>query len=199
MTIASKKPTVFMIVMPNDPVSMYYRGRVETSWTDRGFNIEYFNAVTPETMHEEKQLNFALKTRPSLRRAREFTDTEKAVWYSHRALWKIARRKQSPIIVIEHDTLLIQPIDPAIFKNVKAMGLCHAMLKDGSIATTAGAGYYLTRDVANELYRESGSTEINYNSDALIHSKIDQHGGNWKIHFCQQLIVDTIGTTIRHG
>lgn len=188
-----------MIVMPDNPVSMYYRGRVEASWTDRGFNIEYFNAVTPETMHKENQLNFGLKTRPSLRRAREFTDTEKAIWYSHRAIWDIARRKRSPIIVIEHDTFLVRPIDPVIFKNVKAMGLCHSLLRDGSIATTAGAGYFLTRDVANEMYHESGNMEINYNSDALIHAKIDENGGNWKIHFCQQVIINDIGTTIRHG
>lgn len=193
-------PHVIMIVMPDNPVSMYYRGRVETSWTERGFNIEYFSAVTPETIKDQpRQLHFKIKDYPSPKRAREFTPTEKAVWYSHRNVWGIARRKQSPVIVIEHDTLLLKPIDPKIFRNVKAMGLCHSLLPDGSLGTTAGAGYYLTKEAANEFYRDTFDLGINFNSDNYIHKKIDKLGGEWRTHYCQQINVKSIGTTINHG
>ena len=199
MTTASK-PVVYMIVMPDNPISMYYRGRVESSWADRGFKLEYFKAVTPQTIAEQKhKLQFGLKQSPNPNRIREFSETEKAVWYSHFGVWNIARRKQSPIIVIEHDTLLLKPINSRIFKNVKMMGLCHSLLKDGTMGTTAGAGYYLTRDVADEMCRETMGREIRSNSDALIHRKIDKYGANWKTHYCEQIRDDSVGTTIHHG
>jgi hypothetical protein len=79
------------------------------------------------------------------------------------------------------------------------MGLCHSLLKDGTMGTTAGAGYYLTRDVADEMCRETMGREIKSNSDALIHRKIDKYGGNWKTHYCEQIRDDSVGTTIHHG
>ena len=195
MTIASK-PVVYMIVIRDNPISMYFRGRVERSWIDRGFDIEYFDAITPETIPNQKhQLTFGEKVG---KRRREFSETEKAVWYSHRALWDISRRKQSPIIVAEHDALLLRPINPIIFKDVKMMGLCHSLLDNGTMGTTAGGAYYLTRDIAKEMYEETRNKTIRYNSDNLIHAKIDQHG-EWRTHYCEQIREDSIGTTIRHG
>ena len=200
MTTVNRLPTVFMIVIPDNPISMYYRGRVEQSWTDRGFNIEYFNAVTPETIpQQKKQLKFSLKHHSKPERVREFSETEKAVWYSHFGVWDIARRKQSPIIIIEHDVRLIRPINPNIFKNVKAMGLCHFHLRDGSLGTTAGGAYFLNKEVASDLYKETLSLNITYNTDNLIHKKIDQYGSNWKTHYCEQINEPSIGTTIIHG
>jgi hypothetical protein len=193
-------PHVMMIVIPDNPISMYYRGRVESSWTDRGFNIEYYSAVTPETIKDQpRPLNFRIKDYPSPKRAREFTETEKAVWYSHRNIWGIIRRKKSPVIVIEHDTMLLKPIDPRIFNRVKAMGLCHSLLPDGTMGTTVGAGYYLTREAAEEFYRDTFDLRINFNSDNYIHKKIDKMGSHWRTHYCQQIKDTTIGTTIRHG
>ena len=195
MTIVSK-PTVYMIVIRDNPISMYFRGRVERSWIDRGFDIEYFDAITPETIPDQKnQLKFGEK---SGRRSRQFSETEKAVWYSHCALWNIARRKQSPIIVAEHDALLLRPIDPSLFKNIKIMGLCHSLLDNGVMGTTAGGAYYLTRSVAEEMYTEAHNMTIRYNSDSLIHKKIDLHG-EWRTHYCEQIREDSIGTTIKHG
>ena len=193
-------PHVIMIVIPDNPISMYYRGRVESSWTDRGFKIEYFSAVTPETIKDQpRQLHFKTKDYPNPRRAREFTETEKAVWYSHRNVWGVARRKKSPVIVIEHDTMLLKPIDPRIFDGVTAMGLCHSLLPDGTMGTTVGAGYYLTREAANELYRDTFNLGINFNSDSYIHKKVDKLGGHWRTHYCQQIKDRGIGTTIHHG
>ena len=40
------KPEVWMIQIPDNPISMYYRGRVEASW--EGYNLKYFDAITPK-------------------------------------------------------------------------------------------------------------------------------------------------------
>ena len=105
------RPEVWMIQIKDNPISMYYRGRVETSWKD--YDLRFYDAVTPATMQEEDFnhfLNFDKK-----RGTIEFSETEKAVWYSHVNLWVKARRK--PIMIIEHDALLLESIDAEWFEN----------------------------------------------------------------------------------
>jgi GR25 family glycosyltransferase involved in LPS biosynthesis len=191
-------PQVFMILMSRDPVSMYYRGRVERSWLDAGFNLEFIEAVTPETMQKERPLNFRMKE--SGRTVRSFTDTEKAVWYSHRKAWKLASQKSGPIIVIEHDVMLVRPIRATLFSDTcLMMGLCHVLRGSGAMATTAGGAYYITKRVARKMYDRSGTMRITTNSDAYIHERIDEYGSEWNVSHCRQIVEPSIGTTIDHG
>lgn len=191
-------PQVFMILMSQNPVSMYYRGRVEQSWLSNGFNIEFIEAITPETMDKERPMNFRMKE--SGRAVRSFTETEKCVWLSHRKAWRLASQKTGPIIVIEHDVELLKPIKPTLFSDTcRMMGLCHVKRKNAQMVTTAGGAYYITKRVARQMYDRSGTMRIVANSDAYIHEKIDEHGGEWNISYCQQIVEPSVGTTIVHG
>ena len=191
-------PQVFMILMSQNPVSMYYRGRVEESWRQRGFTLDFIEAVTPENMHKERRMNFRMKE--SGRNVRAFTETEKCVWLSHRKAWKLASQKTGPIIIIEHDVELIKPIKSTVFSDTcKMMGLCHIKRSNGQMATTAGGAYYITKRVARQMYDRSGTMRIVTNSDAYIHEKIDEHGAEWNVSYCQQILEPSIGTTIEHG
>ena len=100
--ITVTKPEVWMICMTDHPLSMYYRGRVEESWTSRGFNINISEAVTPSTVDHYKNLEWAqLSGRLSGYRwiqghSRNLTIKEKAVWLSHFNLWEYARTINKP-------------------------------------------------------------------------------------------------------
>ena len=185
-------PQVFMIVMKDNPVSMYYRGRVEESWTRAGYKLEMFDAVTPETLHkQEPQFKFGIK-KVGRGAPRELTDTEKAIWYSHRALWKLAASKRGPIIIIEHDAMLVEPIDPELFNRHKTISLCNANGK-----ATPGGAYFLNKEVGDALYKGCNYV-IDHNSDGLLYDVIQKYGIHKPEH-CVQIVDKTIGKTIKHG
>jgi len=68
--------------------------------------LELWEATTPETMHQYDKLVFGKKMPPLIRiqdAYRDFTDTEKAVWYSHYRLWKHVYETGTPAWIFEHD------------------------------------------------------------------------------------------------
>jgi hypothetical protein len=180
------KPEVWMIQIPDNPISMYYRGRVEKSW--REYNLKFFNAITPEN-NTKDYLNFGKK-----RDKIEFTPTEKAVWYSHVELWAKARTK--PILIIEHDAMLYEPIPDDIWESDMAcIGHCY---RNGERKTLAGLSYYLTPKVARNMVAGVKQTKnITWNSDATIYRTCKQKG-IFSRDLVGQIKNDTIGTTIEH-
>ena len=187
------RPEVWMIQIPDNPISMYYRGRVEQSWWDHGYHINYFNAVTPETMSKFKFLNFDKK-----RGTIEFTPTEKAVWYSHVEMWARARRR--PILIIEHDAMLLKPIPDELFHQHQMIVFGKTYNEEhGIYQKLPGLAYYLTPTIARKMVNGIKLTKkIQWNSDASIHKTCNDHG-EWMIDYVMQIKNSNVGTTIDHN
>lgn len=91
-----------MIVIKDNPVSEAYARYCKQSWD--GFNLRYYDAVTPETLHLQSGLKFGKRGN-----GRELTDTEKACLYSQYNLWKKCFIEKVPLLVLEHDAWLAEP------------------------------------------------------------------------------------------
>ena len=91
-----------MIRIPNNPVSERYAQKASASW--EGFNLRYYDAITPETLSAQSGLTFGKRGND-----RELTDTEKACFYSQYNLWKKCAVENVPILILEHDAWLQKP------------------------------------------------------------------------------------------
>ena len=65
-----------------------------------------FDCVYPDTLHEYNYLEF-----DKYWGVRDFTDGEKAGWYSHTLLWIKCAMENKNIAIIEHDVECIAPLD----------------------------------------------------------------------------------------
>lgn len=89
-----------MIRVKGNDISERYAHYCAKSWS--GFNLRFYDAVTPETLSEQSGLKFGLRGN-----GRELTDTEKACLYSQYNLWKKCATENVPILVLEHDAYLV--------------------------------------------------------------------------------------------
>lgn len=115
------KPRCFIIVIRDNEASEYYYNYVESSWTDSEFVLERFDAITPNDLQYLNELNFRALNNQKYKKInyrKPFSETEKAVWYSHYSLWKKCVELNEPIIIIEHDVLLIDS-DLNVYENQK--------------------------------------------------------------------------------
>lgn len=122
MTTGNYRPPVLMIRIKGHELSEEFAEISRKSWEAQGFEVRYFDAVTPETMDDQSfKLRFAEKLllRPNeLKRHEEakekgfefkgvFSETEKAVWYSHLQVWRhVAYTTKEETIIAEHDARL---------------------------------------------------------------------------------------------
>lgn len=100
-----------MIVVKGDSVSEYYASITLPEWKRLGFEIEVFDAYTPD-----RQPDFKLNFKPYASRKyvnkniiKEMTSTERGCWNSHAALWLKCIELQKPIMILEHDCYPIYP------------------------------------------------------------------------------------------
>jgi len=198
-TIKNKKPQVWMIQIPDNPISIHYRNYVKPSWVEQGFTIRYYDAVTPKTLNKQS-FPMVMNFKKSGRSHRHFTPTEKAVWYSHRNLWRFCAHKLEPIIIIEHDILLVEQVADDFFSDHKIIGMGSSYNRNNRdiIHKSAGTAYYLTPNIAKRLLGIENSDEITTNSDAHLHRYIDKFGV-WKHSTCRQYVDESIGKTIEHN
>jgi hypothetical protein len=195
-----KLPRVGMIYLKGNSVSEYYKNIVSQSWLNAGFGIDYIQGITPETFDEAPvKLNFGKKS-TGRNIGKDFTETEKAIWYSHIKMWDIAARKQNPLIVIEHDVMLLDHIDKVDIERYPILGICHNGLlskkPEKGYRVSAGGAYMLKNDIAKKMIDELPSL-ITTNSDAYIHNYIARYG-TFKQRHSTQLYLPDIGTTIAH-
>jgi len=198
----NKLPRVGMIWMPDNPVSVKYKEIVSHSWTNAGFELDYYDAITPENVQEKvnRPLNFGTKTSRK-RFGQPFTPTEQAVWYSHAKMWDIAARKSSPLIIIEHDIILLKHIEKWTLEQHPILGLSHVGLlskkaKKG-YRISAGGAYMLTNEIAKKMLRNIPKL-VDVNSDAYIHQFIARYGA-FRHEYSTQLYLPDLGATIDHG
>jgi hypothetical protein len=90
---------IWMIRVKDDFKSETYAKYCAKSWTDAGFEVNFFDAVTPDTLHLGENLNFREKHKPA----------EKGCFISQYLLWKKCYEEDRPILVLEHDAYLENP------------------------------------------------------------------------------------------
>jgi GR25 family glycosyltransferase involved in LPS biosynthesis len=100
---------IWMIQIPDNGVSDYYKKLSLPTWEKFGYEINMFDAVTPDTLNNYNYLEFG-----KYYDFREFTDTEKAGFYSHVELWKKCIDMNEPITIIEHDVECLSEEIPII-------------------------------------------------------------------------------------
>jgi len=189
---------IYLIRISDNPVSMWYAGMTKHSWNVVGYDVNPVEAVTPKTMGND--LSFGLKTYGD-GEIREFTSTEKAVFYSHYKIWQKVKEDRKPAIVLEHDALYVSK--DKINHCVK--GYDSVMLSSHCPA----ASYFLYPKAAEDLCKTVEDDEIYKNVDFYITDrmllKFDNHSmKNWPLALAQfQIYVEPyedkeLGTTIEH-
>jgi len=191
------RPEVHMIAIADNPISMHYRDICAPSWIDHGYTVRHFEALTPKDIVDADTLNITRKTRRR-GKAVEFTETERAVWYSHYHSWMLCRQLNTPIIVAEHDIMLLDYLDEDVF-NHNIVCLSHVTRPNGKTAKLAGGAYYITPRGARILCSiKNNSKTIEYNSDAWIHRNCDDYG-KWFMFSTTQIQDPKIGVTVVHN
>tara|TARA_R110000868_G_scaffold30953_3_gene113857 strand:+ start:6292 stop:6882 length:591 start_codon:yes stop_codon:yes gene_type:complete len=194
------KYAVGMIYLKDNPVSEAYRDIVKQSWLNAGYKIWYHEGITPETFDKAvKPLTFGKKER-GRNKGGDLSPTEKAIWYSHMMMWDIAARKSNPLIVIEHDVMLLKHIDESL-QNHSIVNLSHCGLlskhPDKGYRVSAGGAYLLTPEMGKKLI-DNVPKVITYNSDGYIHNYITRYGA-FRHEHSTQLYLPDLGSTIDHG
>jgi GR25 family glycosyltransferase involved in LPS biosynthesis len=100
---------IWMIQIPDNSVSDYYKKLSLSTWEKFGYKINMFDAITPKILDDYDYLEFG-----KYYDFREFTDTEKAGFYSHVELWKKCIDMNEPITIIEHDVECLSEEIPII-------------------------------------------------------------------------------------
>ena len=90
---------IWMIRVKGHETSETYAKVCSKTWTDAGFKVNFFDAVTPETVKDYPQVTWG--SRPN--------EVEKACFLSQYHLWRQCATTKRPILVLEHDAYLKKP------------------------------------------------------------------------------------------
>jgi hypothetical protein len=102
---------IWMISLLDNPEATFIREMAVEAWKSQGFQVNLFNAITPDTIKNvEPKLNFGKKHRLLKPDIVDFTESEKAAWYSHFLLWKKSFESNKPFIILEEDVIPIKKI-----------------------------------------------------------------------------------------
>lgn len=158
---------IHQIIISDHPVSLMYQQVVRKSWTKNKLKVEKFEAVTPKDLPFRDELNFGKKL--TGRKHRAFTDTEKAVWYSHYDLWKKCAQSKESFIIIEHDSLLVKPLPNLKRDNHKFLSF---VKRKNDHVMSPGSGYYITPKIAKERLIDTIPKSISHNSDGHLFQQL---------------------------
>lgn len=110
MTVNINTLKAFAIVIKNHNTSEFYFSKVKPLWNSLNVFPEVFNAITPDNIPEKKlkfRKNYAHKY--AAIGGKQFTETEKACFYSHFTLWNKCVELNQKILVLEHDNIPFNP------------------------------------------------------------------------------------------
>ena len=182
---------IYMITMQDHPISLMYTRECKPSWED--YILKPFEAVTPKDLAYKSKLDFnPMKT---VGKKRPFTATEKAVWYSHFELWcKCVHR--GPLIVIEHDSKLIEPLPDLSKEGYKFLSFINRDFGETGIHMAPGSGYYITPPIAERLVATAVARPIRMNSDGhlceILNYKRQKKMNDF--HYIEQINFDGLNT-----
>ena len=215
------RPDVWMISISDNPVSQHYRDICKPTWEEQGFNVIDFEAVTPETVEKEgmDELEFFKIIRKD-GSTRDFTETEKAIWWSHFVLWHKCLIRKKPIIVAEHDAFVRKELPSVLYRPSKLkfafLGTAKGRNLEGKYVLAPCTAYYLTPEIASELVKvrfKRWSSKVVGLDPVGIYMNVDGYmlSEYWRINkegkkrvknykqCVKQIVDDDIGTTIEHG
>jgi len=193
----SKDLVVWMIVIRDNPISILHMEKSLPSW--KNYKIEIFNAVTPKDLSFLNELFFYKKWSSG----NSFTDTEKAVWYSHFLLWKQCFYEKKPLIVIEHDSILRKDIGSVTHSKLLSFLTDRKEtpmdpVEDGKILSP-GSGYVIFPDEILPFINFIKNVPIISNVDGYIRDFIQTKYG-WPSDFSYiEQKQQSCYTTIDHG
>lgn len=103
----------YMIVVKDSEASVYYSNYCIPLWKEYLNDVIIYEAIVPKTLTKHKELKFSkyseqLKYINNNIKA-EITETEKSCFQSHFNLWMECCFLQTPIMVLEHDSILNKP------------------------------------------------------------------------------------------
>tara|TARA_R110000868_G_scaffold140545_1_gene356281 strand:- start:291 stop:893 length:603 start_codon:yes stop_codon:yes gene_type:complete len=139
-------------------------------WKNEGFVVNLFNAITPKTIHNSiTKLDFGYKNTKSTKTDIEFTETEKAIWYSHFHLWQKCVEINKPLLIIEEDVKPIKKFkdtwQTSYYKDSYYL-ICFCF-NYYNMLTPAG-GYIITPNTAKNMINNILKRKITYNVDYYI-------------------------------
>ena len=98
------EPELWMISLMNDPRMTEVRNFTVSKWEEQGFKVNFFNAITPQTISSvNQQLTFGLKYLRDRKEPAPFAAGEIAAAYSHFCLWNKCFTEDKPSMIIEED------------------------------------------------------------------------------------------------
>lgn len=183
---------IFMIAMKDHPISEMYRRHVMPSW--KGHQVNVYDAVTPKDLAYKTALRFG-SAKITRKGKRAFTETEKAVWYSHYELWCRCLTIRESVLIIEHDSMLSKPLPELRGQTHKFLSYVtddrveHPVLAPGS-------GYFLTPPSAAVLVAYAVANPIITNSDGhLAHFlRADKEKQLKDYDYIEQVSIDGLNT-----
>lgn len=177
--------------MSDHPISQMYVRITEPTWKKHGYKINFFEAVTPKDLYKKHKLKFN-------RKDRNFTETEKAVWYSHFELWCKCLKNKRPMLILEHDSKLVKPLPDLTDEGYKYLSF---MVRDfgkykGRNVMSPGSGYYITPLIAQRLIAHAVAEDIDMNSDGHICSitNYSKQNSMQDFYYIEQINIDGLNT-----
>tara|TARA_B100000780_G_scaffold88765_1_gene61142 strand:- start:8806 stop:9369 length:564 start_codon:yes stop_codon:yes gene_type:complete len=156
---------VWMIALLDNPDAGIVRQSALESFEDFDIKVNLFNAITPKDVFSF--INLTRKNyHPRFGSPQEFTETERAVWYSHYFLWEKCIETNRPIVIVEEDCLLMERL-PKFIGVDKIETFCY----NSNRKCTPAAGYYLPVEVAIYLKDYALNKDCMFNVDNLLAKK----------------------------
>ena len=180
-----------MISMSDCEISQHYKNICKPNWEEKGFVVNNFEAATP-SKNPDILNSQAIKFEKKIKmdgQIYEFTETEKAVWYSHLFLWMKSWHSNTPIIVAEHD---VKPLeDISIEEGVGFAYLCHS--PENKTLLPCGA-YYMSPKLAEYLSERAmeGYKHMYLNVDGFIVNEINNLIELWADDFLAETPAEEI-------
>lgn len=204
---------IWMISDLANPKSAPRRELALKSWYDQGLDPNLFQSITPDTINNcSFKISFDQKRRRYEKDVNNFTETEKAIFYSHAALLKRCSESAVPFVIVEDDANLKRWFpDQWELTHVKAFTVCSTKMKPNPTrhTITPAAGYIITPQAAKCIVDYVTRQEpMNVNIDGAIfkfldHERypLDGREVTWSTlmehdPICQQLLFES---TIEHN
>jgi GR25 family glycosyltransferase involved in LPS biosynthesis len=213
-------PEVWMISIKDNAVSQHYKNICRPTWESTGLKVKDFDAVTPEDLRHLTTLDFFGKIRDN-GDVIDFTDTEKAVWWSHFTLWYRCVESNMPMIILEHDALRVDDLNihHLINDKVNFLFLGHILAESDRMKLSPAVAYYITPLVARFLC-QAATKKHKWASrgidDICIYMNVDgwirhiytdlwtrtENNNNFLVgdsrRIARQILDEDVGTTIEH-
>lgn len=182
--ISSPKTDVYYIHLENNMQSLLYGGYVGEKWKSfKNLETYFFPGISPPDFYRRSILKYA-PLKKSIKSTRPFTITEKCVWESHFAIWKLLKHSNAiGAIVAEHDAMPLDVISKFSLQDFYDKAYDKTKYRGGYIPLSFTDSRYIGKRVqpANcyfvtkkfvegaERYIDKHEKKISVNTDGWLH------------------------------